>query len=122
DLFHQVAIDSNDPVNVKRVTSNWQQETTTYINQPSNGTTVYDSSKTAAGVWATWQLGKLYQKVLDTTWVDHGIRLGSVNYNEFASANFHDSSIPPPPNLNWADPQLVLSFNDLPNATTNASP
>jgi RHS repeat-associated protein len=102
-----------DATGVRRPTADWTATTLTWNTQPTVGATVWASTTGGAGNWQMWEIGNLYQKLLDGTMADNGIRLSSGNYNEYTSHNYSGDAFAP---------HLFLVYNDLPAATTLSYP
>lgn len=104
-------------VDAHRVTADWPAPMT-WANQPPVGELIdTDTSPCCSGGWLFFHLQELFQHVIQTNaeepWVNHGVRLstsGTSSYS-YISANGGVSQ-----------PQLSVTYNDLPPAPTLAHP
>jgi hypothetical protein len=110
-------------VNLVEGTSAWPTGSMTWNNQPSAGSTVYDTHHGGTGSWYQFDVTDLYQKILDsaTGYTNNGMRLTgdpnaspqTTNYHRFASLET---------TITNAQPQLFVQYDDQPGAPSLSSP
>lgn len=100
---------------VRQVTAAWPG-TMTYSNQPSVAANDTASASGAAGATWTWNVASLYQRYIEGSWTNYGMRL--VNLSTSNATRFYTKETGNSANR----PSLVLSYNDLPGVPTLSSP
>jgi hypothetical protein len=91
--LYYVAFDDNNPggrpITIRAITSDWNEETVEWANQPTFDPTVLGSDNVpdAVGLWMQWDVTSSVQKFIDGTAINYGWRLSD-------DTNWGGSSIP----------------------------
>ena len=120
EMYATSVADTTAPVNLKQVTGGWG-ENMTWNTQPNVDGTIQDTAKGSANHWFQWNVPSLYQTMFNSQ-VNNGVFFGTASQSsnnefQFASSETTIKDV----NGNFVQPQLVLQYDDPPDAPTLAT-
>jgi len=95
------------PIDLYRVTSDWEESNITWNNQPDSSSDVEYTTNvsSSSGTWSSWSIRDLVKAWLDGSNVNYGILLKSVNEPATNMASFVSSD-----SSDALSPQLVINY------------